>query len=150
MHGELPYGYFSSTTLTAARSGYRPICRWHSCTSEPRHRPLEGAYETHVRAHRAQSSSTPLCQRRNVVMTWWYGNPNRPRSLSARASLHARARPKVVREAPKRPALRAQLRAPLLRHRRWRRRHVAEAISEHGGGFQLSNLRSARGSTTTS
>jgi len=37
MHGELPYGYFSSTTLTAARSGYRPICRWHSCTSEPRH-----------------------------------------------------------------------------------------------------------------
>ena len=107
----------------------------------------EGAHETRVRA---QSSSTPLCQRRNVVMTWWYGNPNRPRSLSARASLHARARPKVVREAPKRPALRAQLRAPLLRHRRWRRRHVAEAISEHGGGFQLSNLRSARGSTTTS
>src|SRR6478752_5688042 len=84
MHGELPYGYFSSTTLTAARSGYRPICRWHSCTSEPRHRPLEGAYETHVRAHRAQSSSTPLCQRLNVVMTWWYGliqiarNPYRP------------------------------------------------------------------------
>jgi len=47
-------------------------------------RPLEGAYETHVRAHRAQSSSTPLCQRLNEVMTWWYGliqiarNPYRP------------------------------------------------------------------------
>ena len=29
----------------------------------------EGPYETHVGAHRAQSSSTPLCQRLNVVMT---------------------------------------------------------------------------------
>ena len=44
----------------------------------------EGAYETHVRAHRAQSSSTPLCQRLNVVMTRWRGliqiarNPYRP------------------------------------------------------------------------
>ena len=28
-----------------------------------------GAYETHVRAHRAQSSSTALCQRLNVIMT---------------------------------------------------------------------------------
>ena len=31
--------------------------------------PLEGAYETRVRAHRTQSSSTPLCQRLNVIMT---------------------------------------------------------------------------------
>ena len=44
----------------------------------------EGAYETHVRAHRAQSSSTPLCQRLNVTMTRWRGliqiarNPYRP------------------------------------------------------------------------
>ena len=44
----------------------------------------EGAYETHVRAHRAQSSSTPLCQRLNVIMTRWRGliqiarNPYRP------------------------------------------------------------------------
>ena len=42
-----------------------------------------GAYETHVR-HRAQSSSTPLCQRLNVVMTRLRGliqiarNPYRP------------------------------------------------------------------------
>ena len=32
-------------------------------------RPPEGAFETHVRAHRAQSSSTALCQRLNVIMT---------------------------------------------------------------------------------
>ena len=44
----------------------------------------EGAYESHVRAHRAQSSSTPLCQRLNVAMTRWRGliqiarNPYRP------------------------------------------------------------------------
>lgn len=44
----------------------------------------EGAYETHVRAHRAQLSSTPLCQRLNVMMTRWHGliqiarNPYRP------------------------------------------------------------------------
>ena len=30
----------------------------------------EGAYETHVRA---QPSSTPLCQRLNVIMTRWLG-----------------------------------------------------------------------------
>ena len=47
-------------------------------------RPLEGAYETRVRAHRAQSSSTPLWQRLNVIMTRWHGliqtarNPYRP------------------------------------------------------------------------
>ena len=47
-------------------------------------RPPEGAFETHVRAHRAQSSSTPLCQRLNVVMTRLRGliqiarNPYRP------------------------------------------------------------------------
>ena len=41
----------------------------------------EGAYETHVRA---QPSSTPLCQRLNVIMTRWLGliqiarNPYRP------------------------------------------------------------------------
>jgi hypothetical protein len=41
----------------------------------------EGAYETHVRA---QSSSTPLCQRLNVIMTRWLRliqiarNPYRP------------------------------------------------------------------------
>jgi hypothetical protein len=29
----------------------------------------EGAYEAHVQAHRARSSSTPLCQRLSVVMT---------------------------------------------------------------------------------
>jgi hypothetical protein len=44
----------------------------------------EGAYETHVRAHRAQPSSTPLCQRLNVIMTRWLRliqiacNPYRP------------------------------------------------------------------------
>ena len=44
----------------------------------------EGTYETHVRAHRAQPSSTPLCQRLNVIMTRWHGliqiarNPYRP------------------------------------------------------------------------
>jgi hypothetical protein len=30
----------------------------------------EGAYETHIRA---QPSSTPLCQRLNVIMTRWLG-----------------------------------------------------------------------------
>ena len=49
-----------------------------------RRRPLEGAYETHVGAHRAQASSMPLCQRLNVIMTRWQGliqiacNPYRP------------------------------------------------------------------------
>jgi hypothetical protein len=44
----------------------------------------EGAYESHVRAHRAQSSSTPLCQRLNVAVTRLRGliqiarNPYRP------------------------------------------------------------------------
>jgi hypothetical protein len=44
----------------------------------------EGAYESHVRAHRAQSSSTPLCQRLNVIVTRWLRlikiarNPYRP------------------------------------------------------------------------
>ena len=43
-----------------------------------------GAYETHVRAHRAQSSSTALCQRLNVIMIRLRGliqiarNPYRP------------------------------------------------------------------------
>jgi hypothetical protein len=32
----------------------------------------EGAYETLVRAHRAQSSSTSLCQRLIVIMTRWH------------------------------------------------------------------------------
>ena len=47
-------------------------------------RPLEGAYETRVRAHRTQASSMPLCQRLNVIMTRWHGliqiarNPYRP------------------------------------------------------------------------
>ena len=44
----------------------------------------ERAYETHVRARRAQPSSTPLWQRLNVIMTKWRGliqiarNPYRP------------------------------------------------------------------------
>ena len=44
----------------------------------------KGTYETHVRAHRAQPSSTPLCQRLNVIMTRWHWliqiprNPYRP------------------------------------------------------------------------
>jgi len=44
----------------------------------------DGAYETHVRAHRAQFSSTALCQRLNVIMTRLRGliqiarNPYRP------------------------------------------------------------------------
>jgi hypothetical protein len=44
----------------------------------------EGTYETHVPAYRAQPSSTPLCQRLNVIMTRWHGliqiarNPYRP------------------------------------------------------------------------
>jgi hypothetical protein len=44
----------------------------------------ERAYETHVRAHRAQFSSTLLCQPLNVVMTRWRRliqiarNPYRP------------------------------------------------------------------------
>ena len=47
-------------------------------------RPLEGAYETRVRAHRTQASSMPPCQRLNVIMTRWHGliqiarNPYRP------------------------------------------------------------------------
>ena len=49
-----------------------------------RRRPLEGEYETRVRAHRTQSSSMPLCQRLNVIMTRLRGliqiarNPYRP------------------------------------------------------------------------
>jgi len=35
----------------------------------------DGAYETHVRAHRAQFSSTALCQRLNVIMTSTAGKP---------------------------------------------------------------------------
>ena len=44
----------------------------------------EGAYETHVRAHRAQPSSTPLCKHLNMIMTRWLRliqiacNPYRP------------------------------------------------------------------------
>ena len=44
----------------------------------------EGTYETRVRAHRAHPSSTPLCQRLNVIVTRWHGliqiarNPYRP------------------------------------------------------------------------
>jgi hypothetical protein len=44
----------------------------------------ERASETHVRARRAQSSSTPLGQRLNVIMTRWHRliqiacNPYRP------------------------------------------------------------------------
>ena len=63
-------------------------------------RGRELVHETHVRAHRAQSSSTPLCQRLNVIMTRWHGliqiarNPYRP-------ELHyMRGRgPKMVRKA---------------------------------------------------
>jgi hypothetical protein len=50
----------------------------------------------------------PECDRDEVARA----DQNRPQSLSARASLHARARPKVVREASRphrrRPALRAR------------------------------------------
>ena len=49
---------------------------------------------------------SPECDHDEVA----WADPNRPQSLSARASLHARARSEVVREAPKRPALRTRLR----------------------------------------
>ena len=44
----------------------------------------DGVYKTHVRAHRTQFSTTPLCQRLNVIMTRWRRliqiarNPYRP------------------------------------------------------------------------
>jgi hypothetical protein len=44
----------------------------------------KGAHETDVRAHRAQLTLRPLCQRLNVIITRWHGliqiarNPYRP------------------------------------------------------------------------
>jgi hypothetical protein len=60
------------------------IRRLQASVHGDRRPPLEGAYETRVRAHRTQASSMPLCQRLNVIMTKWHGliqtarNPYRP------------------------------------------------------------------------
>ena len=53
------------------------------------------------------ASPAPECDHHDEVAQ---ADPNRQQSLSARASLHARAGTEVEREAPKRPALRVRLR----------------------------------------
>ena len=60
------------------------IGRLQASVHGDRRRLLEGAYETLVRAHRAQPLSMPLCQRLNVIRARWHGliqiarNPYRP------------------------------------------------------------------------
>ena len=98
-----------SSCKTMPQEFSAPICARDS--EAQRYVGREGAYETHVRAHRAQSSSTPLCQRLNVVMTRLRGliqiarNPYRP-------ELHYMRGPgqSGTRSIRKRPALRARLR----------------------------------------
>src|SRR6185436_16209840 len=57
---------------SAGRGGCIMIRRLQASVHGDRRPPLEGAYETRVRAHRTQASSMPLCQRLNVIMTKWH------------------------------------------------------------------------------
>ena len=77
-----PSSHWQSSCTTMSREFSAPICAGDG--EAQRYVGREGAYPTHVRAHRAQSSSTPRFQRLNGIMTRWHRliqiacNPYRP------------------------------------------------------------------------
>jgi hypothetical protein len=75
-------GLYQNSCKTMSEDFRAPICAQEG--EARRHVDRGLVHETHVRAHRAQPSSTPLCQRLNVIVTRWLGliqiarNPYRP------------------------------------------------------------------------